>query len=107
MDHRVAGGGGNRIRQAATVHQGDQMSIRFRKLMGAAALLALVLGWLLLAMAVAQFPVLWTSLPLEIGFYVIAGLGWVLLAMPIIRWGFGGQRSEVRDQMSDKSNPHV
>jgi hypothetical protein len=99
---QVAGGGRNRIRQAAIAHQGGQMSIRFRKLMGATALLALVLGWLLIAMAVAQFPVLWTSIPLEIGYYVIAGLGWVLLAMPVIKWGFGAQRSDVRDQMSDK-----
>jgi uncharacterized membrane protein YedE/YeeE len=74
------------------------MSIRLRKLMGAAALIALVLGWLLMAMAVAQFPVLWTSTPLEIGYYVIAGLGWVPLAMPIIRWGFGRRMPETDDR---------
>jgi uncharacterized membrane protein YedE/YeeE len=81
------------------------MSVRLRKLVGTLALLALVLGWLLIAMVVAQFPVLWTSIPLEIGYYVIAGLGWVLLAMPIIRWGFGRQMSDVVDQMSDNSHP--
>lgn len=81
------------------------MSVRLRKLVGTLALLALVLGWLLIAMAVAQFPVLWTSIPLEIGYYLIAGLGWVLLAMPIIRWGFGKRMSDVGDQMSDNSHP--
>jgi Protein of unknown function (DUF2842) len=74
------------------------MSIRFRKLLGATALLALVLGWLLIAMAVAQFPVLWTSIPIEIGYYVIAGLGWVVLAMPVIKWGFGKRMSESDDR---------
>jgi hypothetical protein len=83
------------------------MSVRFRKLLGATALLALVLGWLLIAMAVAQFPVLWTSIPLEIGYYVIGGLGWVVLAMPIIKWGFGKRTSDADDggRGTDRS-PH-
>ncbi len=62
------------------------MPIRLRKLIGAFALIALVLSWVLIAMAVAQFPVVQASGPFETIYYVIAGLGWVLPAMPLIRW---------------------
>jgi uncharacterized protein DUF2842 len=62
------------------------MSIRIRKLIGTMALLALVTVWALLAMALAQ-----TILPTAGGtiaflYYAVAGLGWVLPAMPLIRW---------------------
>lgn len=62
------------------------MPIRIRKLIGALALLLLVTVWALLAMAVAQFVF---SSPNTLGawlFYVVAGLGWVLPAMPIVSW---------------------
>ena len=68
------------------------MSIRIRKLIGALALLVLVTVWALLAMAVAQFVF---SSPNNLGawiFYVVAGLGWVLPAMPLIKWMEGGRR---------------
>ena len=62
------------------------MSIRMRKLIGTVALLALVIVWALVAMAVAQ-PVLASANRLVAGiYYVIAGLGWVLPAMPLIKW---------------------
>ena len=62
------------------------MSIRTRKLIGAVALLALVIVWALLAMAIAQ-PVLATANGVVAAlYYVIAGLGWVLPAMPLITW---------------------
>lgn len=62
------------------------MSIRIRKLVGAVALLALVIVWALLAMAIAQ-PVLATANGVVAAvYYVIAGLGWVLPAMPLIKW---------------------
>jgi hypothetical protein len=70
------------------------MSIRIRKLIGAVLLLLLVTVWSLLAMAVAQFAF---SSPNEIAawiFYVVAGLGWVLPAMPLIKWMEGGKRNE-------------
>jgi hypothetical protein len=61
------------------------MPIRIRKLIGTIALLALVIVWALLAMAIAQ--------PARLGepaaaalYYAIAGLGWVLPAMPLIKW---------------------
>jgi uncharacterized protein DUF2842 len=62
------------------------MRSRTRKLIGTVALLALVIVWALLAMAIAQF-VLASHSGLAAGlYYVIAGLGWVLPAMPLIRW---------------------
>jgi hypothetical protein len=62
------------------------MPIRLRKLIGTVALLILVIAWMLLAMAVAQFPVIKANGLVEVIYYVVAGLGWVLPAMPLIRW---------------------
>jgi hypothetical protein len=62
------------------------MPIRLRKLIGAAALIVLVTTWALVAMALAQFPVIKASHLVEVIYYVVAGLGWVLPAMPLIRW---------------------
>jgi hypothetical protein len=62
------------------------MPIRLRKLIGAVALLVLVTGWALIAMAVAQFPVIKANGLVEVIYYVVAGLGWVLPAMPLVRW---------------------
>ena len=62
------------------------MSIRTRKFFGTLALLVLVVVWSLLGMTVAQSPWLATSGWLQLAFYVVAGLGWVLPAMPIISW---------------------
>jgi hypothetical protein len=62
------------------------MSIRTRKFIGTIALLLLVAAWGLIAMALAQ------SVLTDInGFvaaisYIVAGLGWVLPAMPLISW---------------------
>lgn len=62
------------------------MSIRLRKLIGAAALLLLVVVWSLIAMALAQLPAIKANRLVETAYYVIAGLGWVLPAMLLIRW---------------------
>ena len=62
------------------------MPIRVRKLIGTVALLALVIVWALVAMAVAQ-PVLATQNHIvEAIYYVLAGIGWVLPAMPLVSW---------------------
>ena len=67
-----------------TLAQG--MSIRTRKFFGTVALLALVIVWALLAMGIAQ-PLLASANGVVAGlYYVIAGLGWVLPAMPLIKW---------------------
>jgi len=62
------------------------MPVRLRKLLGTIALLVLVTAWALLAMAVAQFPAIRDDSVLSVLYYVIAGLGWVLPAMPLVSW---------------------
>jgi hypothetical protein len=62
------------------------MQIRTRKFLGTIALLVLVVVWSLLGMAVAQMPWLAASGLYQAIFYVVAGLGWVLPAMPIVSW---------------------
>ena len=62
------------------------MRIRVRKLIGTVALLVLVVAWALLAMGFAQVLALSGNRLLEIAYYVIAGVGWVLPAMPLITW---------------------
>lgn len=62
------------------------MSVRIRKLIGALALLVLVTLWALLAMAVAQFAFTSNNSLMAWLFYVVAGLGWVLPAMPVVSW---------------------
>jgi Protein of unknown function (DUF2842) len=62
------------------------MPIRIRKLVGGIALIVLVVGWALLAMALAQLPVIKANAIVETIYYVVAGLGWVLPAMPLIKW---------------------
>jgi hypothetical protein len=62
------------------------MPIRRRKLIGAIALIVLVVTWALVAMALAQAPVIKANGVVEVIYYVVAGLGWVLPAMPLIAW---------------------
>jgi len=60
--------------------------MRIRKLIGAVALISLVVVWALLAMATAQAVLGSANRMVEAVFYVVAGLGWVLPAMPLIKW---------------------
>ena len=62
------------------------MSIRIRKLVGTVALFALVIVWALVAMAVAQFPPIFNNPWIAAAYYVVAGIGWVLPAMPLVKW---------------------
>jgi uncharacterized protein DUF2842 len=62
------------------------MPIRIRKLIGAVALIALVIVWSLLAMAIAQPVLASANHVVEALYYVVAGLGWVLPAMPLVKW---------------------
>jgi Protein of unknown function (DUF2842) len=62
------------------------MPIRLRKLIGAVVLIVLVLTWALVAMALAQSPLIKANGVIEVIYYVVAGLGWVLPAMPLIKW---------------------
>ena len=65
------------------------MSIRARKFVGAILLLLLVAVWALLAMAAAQFVFSSTNSVAAWIYYVVVGIGWVLPAMPLIRWMSG------------------
>jgi hypothetical protein len=62
------------------------MPIRLRKFLGTVTLLVLVIVWALVAMALAQAPAIRDNSYLSVAYYVIAGLGWVLPAMPIVAW---------------------
>ena len=62
------------------------MSVRARKFVGAIALLVLVSVWGLLAMALAQSVLTDINGFVAAIYYVVAGLGWVLPAMPLISW---------------------
>jgi len=55
-------------------------------LIGTVALLALVSVWGLLAMALAQSVLTDISGFVAAIYYVVAGLGWVLPAMPLVKW---------------------
>ena len=62
------------------------MSIRTRKLIGAFALFVLVIVWGLLAMALAQSVLTNINGFVATIYYIVAGLGWVLPAMPLVKW---------------------
>jgi hypothetical protein len=49
-------------------------------------LFLLVAIWALLAIALAQAVPIWNSRLLEWLYYILAGLGWIFPAMPLIRW---------------------
>jgi len=55
----------------------------------------LVIVWALGAMALAQAPAIHDHTIASIAYYVIVGLGWVLPAMPLVRWM---SRPEVTNQ---------
>ena len=62
------------------------MPVRLRKFIGAILLITLVGTWALVAMALAQAPVIKANGVIEVIYYVVAGLAWVLPAMPLVRW---------------------
>lgn len=62
------------------------MPVRLRKLIGTIGLLTLVMVWSLLAMGTAQFVLPSTNSLLAWIYYAVAGMGWVLPAMPLVRW---------------------
>ena len=62
------------------------MPVRLRKFIGAILLITLVVTWALVAMALAQAPMIKANGVIEVIYYVVAGLAWVLPAMPLVRW---------------------
>ena len=67
------------------------MRPRIRKLIGTVALIALVIVWSLLAMALAQIVLVRANGVLDFAYYVVAGLGWVPLAMWLVSWTSRGE----------------
>ena len=78
------------------------MPLRLRKFIGAIALFVLVIVWALVAMALAQMPAIRESAIISIAYYVIAGIGWALPAIPIVTWMSAArdQESVIRDQQA-------
>jgi hypothetical protein len=62
------------------------MTTRTRKLIGAFGLLLLVTLWSLVAMALAQSVLTDINGLVAAIYYVVAGLGWVLPAMLLVKW---------------------
>jgi hypothetical protein len=81
---------------------GPGMPIRLRKLIGAVALIVLALAWALVAMALAQSPTIKANGLLEVIYYVIAGLGWVLPAMPLVKWMSGSAKTKNERRETDQ-----
>ena len=79
------------------------MPIRLRKFLGTIALFVLVIVWALVAMALAQSPAIHDNTPVSIAYYVIAGIGWVLPAMPIVAWMSPRQKSDQNSE-TEKSD---
>jgi hypothetical protein len=57
-----------------------------RKLVGAVALLLLVACWVFLATGFAQFALASANRIVEIAYYLVAGIGWIVFAMPLVSW---------------------
>ncbi len=72
------------------------MPTRIRKLVGTVALLVLVSAWALLAMALAQSALTDINGFVAAIFYAVAGLGWVLPAMPLVSWMLRPDRPKPR-----------
>jgi len=63
------------------------MNIRMRKLVGTVLLMVMIIVYALIAMAVAvALEVNTTSKFVELAFYAVAGLLWVVPAAVIIKW---------------------
>lgn len=62
------------------------LRMRTRKLIGTVVLLILVIVWALVAMAIAPAALSSANRVVEALYYVLAGLGWILPAMPLISW---------------------
>lgn len=62
------------------------MTMRTRKLIGAVGLLALLAFYALIALAVAIVLQVNDSKWIELSFYIIAGLLWVIPAGLLVRW---------------------
>ena len=62
------------------------MTLRQRKFIGMVAILGFLIVYCLIAMAIGGTIAVGLPRPLEIGFFVIAGIAWLPIVMMTIRW---------------------
>jgi Protein of unknown function (DUF2842) len=62
------------------------MNLRTRKFLGIVLTIVWMAIYSLIAMAIGGIYVLGRGMPLELPFYVLAGLGWIPVEMIIIKW---------------------
>jgi hypothetical protein len=62
------------------------MTLRQRKFIGMVAIVAFLIVYCLIAMAIGGMVAVGLPMPLEIGFFVIAGIAWLPVVMMLIRW---------------------
>jgi hypothetical protein len=74
-----------------------RLPVRLRKLIGSLALLVLLAAWIFVAMVVAYAVFRVENPYLAAAYYVIAGFGWVLPAMPLVSWMLRQDRPGVAD----------
>ena len=60
--------------------------MRTRKLIGAVILLGLLVFWLFLGLALAPVAFSSSYRVVPVAFYVVAGFGWLAIAMPLVKW---------------------
>lgn len=60
------------------------MTPRLRKLLGSLAILAFLFAWIAAALALAdRLPAHWLA---QLAFFLVAGLGWGLPLIPLMKW---------------------
>ena len=62
------------------------MTLRQRKFIGMIAIVAFLIVYCLIAMAIGGIVAVGTPMLFEIGFFIIAGIAWLPVVMMIIRW---------------------
>ena len=62
------------------------MTLRQRKFIGMVAIVTFLIVYCLIAMAIGGMVAVGLPIPLEIGFFVIAGIAWLPVVMMLIRW---------------------
>lgn len=62
------------------------MTLRQRKFIGMVAIVIFLIVYCLIAMAIGGMVAVGLPLPLEIGFFVLAGIAWLPVVMIIIKW---------------------
>jgi hypothetical protein len=62
------------------------MTLRQRKFIGMVAIVAFLILYCLIAMVIGGMVAVGLPMPLEISFFIVAGIAWLPVVMFIIRW---------------------